>query len=180
LRTEGRVFLEYLCLDLLEDLLSRTDLPAQWTRTLIGLKQACFLCPEDNGLVFLKVTYSRPKSSTGTAGRLHSSNSLNAMTLQTISSVLRVLLTPDLYFDIDQVNAYPRILQQICKCADISTPYLTEYIESAGREKILARIVAADPTQNLTRSGAKKLVLSITHGGNAKNQTKIASKEVCV
>jgi hypothetical protein len=70
----------------------------------------------------------------------------------------------DFNYDIDIVNAHPEILYQYCKRHNLETPNLKEYI--LNRQDVLNEIMNKG---NMTKEEAKKLILSITNGGQIKN-----------
>ncbi len=69
-----------------------------------------------------------------------------------------------MYYDIDIVNAHPEILYQYCKKNALETPNLKYYIDN--RQDVLNEIMNKG---NITKEEAKKLILSITNGGQIKN-----------
>ncbi len=80
--------------------------------------------------------------------------------LQLLKREVRALLSYGIYYDIDIVNCHPTILLQIAKDNEINCPNLKNYMEK--REKYLKIIT---DNNDITRSDAKKLVISIINGG---------------
>jgi hypothetical protein len=90
-------------------------------------------------------------------GRLFSKTS----SLQNLNKKIRHTLSRDIYYDIDMVNAHPKLLEFYCKIHSISCPNLSQYIST--REPILQGLMSS---YKLTRDEAKQLVLTILNGGH--------------
>ena len=106
----------------------------------------------------IKVNY---KQNHKDIGRFFARGSLS---LQSLPREIRHTISKDFYYDIDIVNAHPEILYQYCKRHNLETPNLKEYIEN--RQDVLNEIMNKG---NMTKEEAKKLILSITNGGQIKN-----------
>ena len=106
----------------------------------------------------IKVNY---KQNHKDIGRFFARGSLS---LQSLPREIRHTISKDFYYDIDIVNAHPEILYQYCKRHNLETPNLKEYIDN--RQDILNDIMNKG---NITKDEAKKLILSITNGGQIKN-----------
>jgi len=106
----------------------------------------------------IKVNY---KQNHKDIGRFFARGSLS---LQSLPREIRHTISKDFYYDIDIVNAHPEILYQYCKRHNLETPNLKEYIEN--RQDVLNEIMSKG---NMTKEEAKKIILSITNGGQIKN-----------
>ena len=106
----------------------------------------------------IKVNY---KQNHKDIGRFFAKGSLS---LQSLPREIRHTISKDYYHDIDIINAHPEILYQYCKRYNLETPNLKEYIDN--RQDILNEIMNKG---NITKDEAKKLILSITNGGQIKN-----------
>ena len=106
----------------------------------------------------IKVNY---KQNHKDIGRFFARGSLS---LQSLPREIRHTISKDYYHDIDIINAHPEILYQYCKRYNLETPNLREYIDN--RQDILNEIMNKG---NITKEEAKKLILSITNGGQIKN-----------
>lgn len=106
---------------------------------------------------YVPVNYSFSKTSFN-KGRLYAQNSLS---YQSFKRQIRSYLVKDLYYDIDMVNAQPRILVQYCKKHDIECEKLQEYVDN--RDHLLKKIMKF---HNCTRNDAKELILRLCHLGN--------------
>lgn len=91
-------------------------------------------------------------------GRLYAQNSLS---LQMFSKEIRHCLSKGIYYDIDMVNAHPRLILQYCKKNNIEHGILEEYVTR--REKILKSIVKF---HHIDRDRAKELMLRLCYLGN--------------
>ena len=97
-----------------------------------------------------------------TMGRLYAGNSLS---LQSFKRRIRHVLSKDIYFDVDMVNAHPVLLLQYCNKQEppIKCKFLNHYV--ANRDKILTRL---ENLHEISRDKAKKLMLRIFYQGNYK------------
>ena len=119
---------------------------------LVQLKRLQKACNAD-GIV--KVTYQR--SHDRPWGRFFA----KSPALQSLCHVVRHTLARDLYHDVDMVNAAPSILVQLCAMHGVACPAINDYV--ARRDACLQELIGT----GLTRSDAKKVILSILNGGRA-------------
>jgi hypothetical protein len=86
------------------------------------------------------------------------------ISFQSLPREIRHTISKDFYYDIDIVNALPKIIYQYCKKHALETPNSKDFINN--RQDILNEIMKKG---NITKEEAKKLILSITDGGQIKN-----------
>lgn len=78
-----------------------------------------------------------------------------------LSRDIRNFIARDYYTDVDQVNAQPTILIQLCDTLGLKSPNWTEYVNN--REEILEKLMKE---KNIVRSEAKQKILSLLYGGS--------------
>lgn len=106
----------------------------------------------------LKVRYNHSKYGLN-VGRVFANG---ALSLQSLRKDIRHYLAYDKYDDLDMVNCYYVILEQLCKNSKINPKQfseITKYVND--RYKILSKI-------KCDKNISKKLYLTILHGGNVK------------
>jgi P4 family phage/plasmid primase-like protien len=100
----------------------------------------------------------------------------NALSLQSMSKVIRHTIAKDYYHDIDIVNAHPVILEHYCKKNDLSCTSLSDYIQN--RDEFLNDLM--NPSSlGVSRDDAKKFLLSIMNGKELKpSEEKLVSNKI--
>lgn len=114
----------------------------------------------------IKITYKTGENSNG-IGRLYADKGIG---IQPLCCAVRHTICKDLYYDIDQVNSHPSILNQLLKKYDMTSPKLDKYLTN--REKYLSKIMIEE---NCTRDEAKTKVIAIINGSNKCNGYKLKS-----
>ncbi len=114
----------------------------------------------------IKINYKTGENS-NEIGRLYADKGVG---IQPLCSAVRHTICKDLYYDIDQVNSHPSILNQLLKKYNMISPKLDKYLNN--REKYLSKIMIEE---ECTRDEAKTKIISVINGSNKCNGYKLKS-----
>lgn len=135
-------------------------------KSFIKMKNNVFIPKEllDTEYGLIRIQYKTGEKSNG-IGRLYADKGIG---IQPLCCSVRHTICKNIYYDIDQVNSHPTILNQLLNKNGLKSLLLEKYLNK--REKYLSKIMIEE---NCSRDKAKTKVIAIINGCNKKKGLKL-------